>query len=73
MDASISEDQLKKLMTKIFKKEFEKQQKDPLNLISGTFDTTMTEIKEAQSDINKLKASFQHTEIVLGVKVAKAK
>ena len=54
-------------MKEIFKEEFEKQQKNLLNLISGNFDITMTEIKKVQSDINELKA-----ETVLEEKVAKA-
>ena len=71
-DVTVSENRLKTLMTEIFKKEFEKQQKNLLNLTSGNFDITMTEIKKVQSDINELKASLQHTETVLEEKVAKA-
>ena len=59
-------------MKEIFKEEFETQQKNLLNLISGNFDITMTEIKKVQSDINELKASLEHTETVLEEKVAKA-
>ena len=59
-------------MKEIFKEEFEKQQKNLLNLISGKFDITMTEIKKVQSDVNELKASLEHTETVLEEKVAKA-
>ena len=71
-DVTISEDRLKTLMKEIFKEEFEKQQKNLLNLISWNFDITMTEIKKVQSDINELKASLEHTETVLEEKVAKA-
>ena len=59
-------------MKEIFKEEFEKQQKNLLNLISENLDTTMIEIKNAQSDINELKASLEHEETVLEEKVAKA-
>ena len=59
-------------MKEIFKEEFEKQQKNLLNLISGNFDKTMTKIKKVQSDINELIASLEHTETVLEEKVAKA-
>ena len=69
---TIPEDRLKTLMKQIFNKEFEKQQKNLLNLISGNFDITMTEIKKVQSDINERKASLKHTETVLEEKVAKA-
>ena len=71
-EVTISEDRLKTLMKEIFKEEFEKQQKNLLNLISGNFDITMTEIKKVQSDINELKTSLEHTETVLEEKVAKA-
>ena len=50
VDVTISEIRLKTLMKEIFKEEFEKQQKSLLNLISGNFDITMTEIKKVQSD-----------------------
>ena len=69
---TIPEDRLKTLMKQIFNKEFEKQQKNLLNLISGNFDVTMTEIKKAQNDINELKASLGHTETVLEENLAKA-
>ena len=72
VDVTISEDRLKTLMNKIFKEEFEKQQKNLINLISGNFDITMTEIKNVQIDINELKASLVHTETVLEEKIAKA-
>ena len=72
-DVTISEEQLKTLMKLIFTEEFEKQQKNLLNLISGNFDITMTELKKVQSNINDLQASLEHTETVLEEKVAKAK
>ena len=71
-DVTISEARLKTLMKEIFKEEFEKKQKNLLNLISGNFDITMTEIKKIQSDINELKVSLKHTETVLEEKLAKA-
>ena len=58
-------------MKQIFKEDFEKQQKNLLNLISGNFDITMTEINKVQSNINKLKASLGHTETVLEKKLVK--
>ena len=58
-DEPVSEVRLKTLMKEIFK-EFEKQQKNLLNPISGNFDITMTEIKKVQSDINELIASLEH-------------
>ena len=70
-EVTISEVPLKTLMKEIIKEEFEKQQKNLLNLMSENFDITMTEIKKVQSDINELKASLEHTETVLEEKVAK--
>ena len=72
VDIIISEDRLKTLIKEICKEEFKKQQKNLLNLISGNFGITMTEIKKVQSAINELKASLEHTETVLEVKVTKA-
>ena len=72
-DVTISEVGLKTLMKKIFKEEFEKQKKNLPNLISENFDITMTEIKNAQNDINELKASLEHIETVVEEKVAKPK
>ena len=63
-DVTVSEDRLKTLMKEIFKKEFEKQQKNLLNLISGNFDITMTEIKQ-QNRTGKIGVIFQ-SEIILG-------
>ena len=68
---TISEVRLKTLMKEILKEEFEKQQKNLLNLISGNFEITMAEIEKVQSDINELKTSLEHTETVLEEKVAK--
>ena len=69
-DVTISEVRLKTLMKQIFKEKFENQQKNLLNLISGNFDITITEIRKVQSDINELIASLEHTETVLEEKVA---
>ena len=54
-DVTISEVRLKTLIKEIFKEEFENQQKNLLDLISWSFDVTMTEIKKVQSDVNELK------------------
>ena len=45
--------------------------KNLLLLIIGNFDMTMKEIKKVKSDINKLKASLEHTEAALEEKIAK--
>ena len=53
------------------KKEFEKQQENLLNLASGNFNITMTEIKIVQSNINDLKVRLKRITTVLEEKVAK--
>ena len=53
------------------KKEFEKQQENLLNLVSGNFNITMTEIKIVQSNINDLKVRLKRITTVLEEKVAK--
>ena len=49
VDETISEEPLKTLMEEIFKEEFEKQQENLLNRISGNCDITMPEMKKFQS------------------------
>ena len=59
-------------MKKTFKKkEFEKQQENLLNLVSGNFNITMTEMKIVRSNINDLKVRLKHITTVLEEKVAK--
>ena len=53
------------------KKEFEKQQENLPNLVSGNFNITMTEIKIVQSNINDLKVRLKRITTVLEEKVAK--
>ena len=55
----------------IQKKEFEKQQENLLNLVSGNFNITMTEIKIVRSNINDLKVRLKRITTVLEEKVAK--
>ena len=55
----------------IQKKEFEKQQENLLNLVSGNFNITMTEMKIVRSNINDLKVRLKHITTVLEEKVAK--
>lgn len=55
----------------IQKKEFEKQQENLLNLVSGNFNITMTEMKIVRSNINDLKVRLKRITTVLEEKVAK--
>ena len=67
-----------KVIRNIFKKEFEKQEKNIGNLISANFKITMEEIKKSQKEIKNLdkeicdlRSSLEFTEKVLEEKVKK--
>ena len=59
------------LIREIFRDEFEKQQKNLLNLMSGNLEVTMNEIKSIKTEMNDLKKSIELTENVLEEKVQK--
>ena len=59
------------LIREIFRDEFEKQQKNLLNLMSGNLEITMNEIKSIKTEMNDLKKSIELTENVLEEKVQK--
>ena len=59
------------LIREIFRDEFEKQQKNLLNLISGNLEITMKEIKSIKTEMNDLKKSIEFTENVQEEKVQK--
>ena len=67
----LSEERLTTLIREIFRKEFKKQQKHLLNIISGNLETTMIEIKSIKTEMNDLKESIEFTENVLEKKVQK--
>ena len=67
----LSEERLTSLIREIFREEFEKQQKNLLNLISGNLEITMKEIKSIKTEMNDLKKSIEFTENVLEEKVQK--
>ena len=67
----LSEERLTTLIREIFREEFEKQQKNLLNLISGNLEITMKEIKSIKTEMNDLKKSIEFTENVLEEKVQK--
>ena len=50
----ISEERLTTLMKTIFAEELQKGQQSLLKLISGNFETTMTEVKTIKSELNEL-------------------
>ena len=59
------------LIREIFRDEFEKQQKNLLNLMSGNLEITMNEIKSIKTEMNDLKKSIELTENVLEETVQK--
>ena len=65
----LSEERLTTLIREIFREEFEKQQKNLLNLISGNLEITMKEIKSIKTEMNDFKKSIEFTENVLEEKV----
>ena len=67
----LSEERLATLIREIFREEFEKQQKNLLNVISGNLEITMKEIKSIKTEMNDLKKSIEFTENVLEEKVQK--
>ena len=68
---SISEGRLALLMEEIFHKEFKKQERNILNIISRNFEITMNKIKNLKQEISELKSSLDFTEKVLEKKVEK--
>ena len=67
----LGEERFTTLIREIFTEEFEKQQKNLLNLISGNLKITMKEIKSIKSEMNDLKKNTEFTEHVLEKKVQK--
>ena len=67
----LSKESLTTLIREIFREEFEKQQKNLLNLISGNLEITMKEIKSIKTEMNDLKKSIEFTKNVLEEKVQK--
>ena len=49
-NTSLSEERLTTLIREIFREEFEKRQKNLLNLISGDLEITMKEIKSIKTE-----------------------
>ena len=67
----LSEERLTTLIREIFREEFEKQQKNLLNLISGNLEITMKEVKSIETEMNDLKKSIEFTENVQEEKTQK--
>ena len=69
----ITEERLKVLIKSIFAEEFQKQEKNIVNIISGDFEITMKEIKDLKAEVSDLKDSLEFTENVIEKKVEKLK
>ena len=67
----LSKESLTTLTREIFREEFEKQQKNLLNLISGNLKITIKQIKSIKTEMNDLKKSIEFTKNVLEEKVQK--
>ena len=63
----ITEERLKILIKIkiVFAEEFRKQEKNIINVISGNFEITMTEIKDLKAEVSGLKGSLEFTENVI--------
>ena len=61
----ITEERLKILIQSIFAEEFQKQEKNIVNIISGNFEITMKEIKDLKAEVSDVKDSLEFTENVI--------
>ena len=59
------------MIQSIFAEEFQKQEKNIVNIISGNFEITMKEIKDLKAEVSDLKGSLEFTENVIEKKVQK--
>ena len=67
----ITKEKLQILIKNIFAEEFQKQEKNIINIISGNFEITMKEIKDLKGEVSDLKDSLEFTENVIEKKVEK--
>ena len=61
----ITEERLKILIKSIFAEEFQKQEKNIVNIVIGNFEITMKEIKNSKAEVSDLKGSLEFTENVI--------
>ena len=67
----ITAERLKVLIKSIFAEEFQKQENNIINIISGNFEITMKEIKDLKTEVSYLKDNLEFTENVIEKKVEK--
>ena len=58
----ITEERLKILIKNIFAEEFQKQEKNIVNIISGDFEINIKEINGSKAEVSDLKYSLEFTE-----------
>ena len=67
----ITGERLQILIKNIFAEEFQKQEKNLFNIISGNFEITMKEIKDLKAELSDFTDSLKFTENVIEKKVEK--
>ena len=67
----ITTERLKVLIISIFAEEFQKQENNIINIISGNFEITMKEIKDLKTEVSDLKDNLEFTENVIEKKIEK--
>ena len=67
----ITEERLQILIKKIFAEEFQKQEKNIINIISCNFEITMKKIKDLKAEVSDLKNSLEFTQIFVEQEVEK--
>ena len=67
----ITEERWQILIKNRFAEEFQRQEKNIINIISGNFEITMREIKDLKVEVSDLKDSLEFTENVIEKKVEK--
>ena len=61
----ITEERLKLLIKSIFAEEFQRQEKNVVNIISGNFEISLKEIKDLKAEVSDLKDSLEFTKNVI--------
>ena len=69
----VTKEQLTKLIKSIFKEEFQRKQKNILNIISGNFDIQMREIRKLETNLSDLKQNVEFMEDTLEQKLKNLK
>ena len=69
----ITEERLQIWIKNILAEEFQKQEKNIINVISDNFEITMKEIKDLKAEVSDIKGSLEFTEIFIEKRVEKLK